>query len=86
MRRATRWLPHGHRRKAIVAGFGVKDNIEEAYTWLSRQYQAGDQLYVFDFSRGAYTARALTGPFEAYRFDDKAVNDARGRYHSNEWV
>lgn len=45
----------------LVAGFGIKDNIEEAYTWLSRQYQAGDQIFVFGFSRGAYTARALTG-------------------------
>lgn len=49
------------RAAGLVAGFGVKDNIEEAYTWLSRQYQAGDQIYVFGFSRGAYTARALTG-------------------------
>jgi uncharacterized protein (DUF2235 family) len=45
----------------LVAGLGIKDNIEEAYTWLSRNYQPGDQIYVFGFSRGAYTARALTG-------------------------
>jgi uncharacterized protein (DUF2235 family) len=45
----------------LVAGFGIKDNIEEAYTWLSRQYEPGDQIFVFGFSRGAYTARALTG-------------------------
>ena len=43
----------------LVAGYGIRDNIEEAYTWLSRQYQKGDQIYVFGFSRGAYTARAL---------------------------
>ena len=49
------------RGAGLVAGFGIKDNIEEAYTWLSRQYQPGDQIYVFGFSRGAYTARALTG-------------------------
>ncbi len=45
----------------LAAGFGIKDNIEEAYTWLSRQYQAGDHIFVLGFSRGAYTARALTG-------------------------
>jgi uncharacterized protein (DUF2235 family) len=45
----------------LVAGFGIKDNLEEAYTWLSRNYQKGDRIYVFGFSRGAYTARALTG-------------------------
>ena len=45
----------------LVVGFGVKDNIEEAYTWLSANYQRGDRIFVFGFSRGAYTARALTG-------------------------
>jgi uncharacterized protein (DUF2235 family) len=49
------------RGAGLVAGFGIKDNIEEAYTWLSRHYQPGDRIYVFGFSRGAYTARALTG-------------------------
>jgi uncharacterized protein (DUF2235 family) len=45
----------------LVAGYGIKENLEEAYTWLSRNYQKGDRIYVFGFSRGAYTARALTG-------------------------
>jgi uncharacterized protein (DUF2235 family) len=45
----------------MVAGYGIRDNIEEAYTWLAHQYQPGDRIYVFGFSRGAYTARALTG-------------------------
>jgi uncharacterized protein (DUF2235 family) len=45
----------------VVAGHGIQDNIEEAYTWLSRNYQKDDRIYVFGFSRGAYTARALTG-------------------------
>lgn len=45
----------------LVAGFGIKDNIEQAYTWLCRNYESGDRIYVFGFSRGAYTACALTG-------------------------
>ena len=45
----------------LVAGFGVRDNIEEAYTWLMQQWQPGDQIYLFGFSRGAYTARAVAG-------------------------
>ncbi|MCF3939318.1 DUF2235 domain-containing protein [Gordonia tangerina] len=45
----------------MVAGFGIRDNIEEAYTWLCQRYRPGDEIYVFGFSRGAYTARALTG-------------------------
>jgi uncharacterized protein (DUF2235 family) len=49
------------RTAGMVAGYGIKDNIEEVYTWLSRNYDAGDRIYVFGFSRGAYTACALTG-------------------------
>ncbi|NDK91594.1 DUF2235 domain-containing protein [Gordonia desulfuricans] len=45
----------------MVAGYGIRDNIEEAYGWLCTRYRPGDQIYVFGFSRGAYTARALTG-------------------------
>jgi uncharacterized protein (DUF2235 family) len=45
----------------LVVGFGVKDNIEEAYDWLSEHYRRDDRIFVFGFSRGAYTARALTG-------------------------
>lgn len=45
----------------MVAGYGIRDNIEEAYTWLAHQYRSGDRIFVFGFSRGAYTARALTG-------------------------
>lgn len=45
----------------LISGFGLSENIQEAYAWLSQRYQAGDAIYVFGFSRGAYTARALTG-------------------------
>lgn len=49
------------RAAGLVAGFGIKDNLEEAYTFLMRHYRRGDRIFVFGFSRGAYTARALTG-------------------------
>jgi uncharacterized protein (DUF2235 family) len=45
----------------MVAGYGIRDKVEQAYTWLAHQYRSGDQIFVFGFSRGAYTARALTG-------------------------
>lgn len=44
-----------------VFGSGLSKNIAEAYHWLSHNYQPGDQLFVFGFSRGAYTARSLIG-------------------------
>jgi uncharacterized protein (DUF2235 family) len=49
------------RAAGLVAGFGIRDNLEEAYTFLMRNYHPGDRIFVFGFSRGAYTARALTG-------------------------
>lgn len=44
-----------------LLGHGIKDNIEEAYKFLMQSYRAGDRIFVFGFSRGAYTALALAG-------------------------
>lgn len=49
------------RLAGLVVGFGIKDNLEEAYGWLTENWQPGDHIYLFGFSRGAYTARALSG-------------------------
>src|SRR5215212_8793128 len=49
------------RVSGLVVGFGVRDNVAEAYSWLMANYRAGDQIYLFGFSRGAYTALALAG-------------------------
>lgn len=35
--------------------------IVRGYTYISRNYQPGDHIYIVGFSRGAYTARALAG-------------------------
>lgn len=43
----------------LTFGYGVRDNLEEAYVYLMRTYRPGDRIYLFGFSRGAYTARAL---------------------------
>jgi uncharacterized protein (DUF2235 family) len=45
----------------LAFGFGISDNVADAYQFLMRTYEPGDKLYVFGFSRGAYTARALCG-------------------------
>ena len=42
-------------------GLGLDSAIVGAYRFLSLNYQEGDQIYVFGFSRGAYTARSLVG-------------------------
>jgi uncharacterized protein (DUF2235 family) len=40
-----------------IFGYGLKNNVIECYKFVSRNYQAGDQIYGFGFSRGAYTIR-----------------------------
>jgi uncharacterized protein (DUF2235 family) len=40
-------------------GYGLSNDIGDAYTFLVDNFQDGDKVYVFGFSRGAYTARAV---------------------------
>lgn len=42
-------------------GAGLIARIVRGYTFISRNYTAGDRIYIIGFSRGAYTARALAG-------------------------
>ncbi|MCK1496993.1 DUF2235 domain-containing protein [Bradyrhizobium sp. 188] len=44
-----------------MLGQGLDDNIRLAYEWLIENYNDGDEIFIFGFSRGAYTARALAG-------------------------
>jgi uncharacterized protein (DUF2235 family) len=45
--------------QGLAFGTGFFDNIREPYCFLMDNYQPGDRVYLFGFSRGAYTARAL---------------------------
>lgn len=49
------------RWKGGLFGEGLIDKIIDAYTFLVFNYEPGDELYVFGFSRGAFTARAFVG-------------------------
>lgn len=42
-------------------GLGLSRKIREGYQSLSNTYDDGDEVFVFGFSRGAYTARSLVG-------------------------
>jgi uncharacterized protein (DUF2235 family) len=42
-------------------GWGLFDKIAEAYRFLVFNYEPGDEIFVFGFSRGAFTARSLAG-------------------------
>jgi uncharacterized protein (DUF2235 family) len=44
-----------------VFGQGLDENIRLAYEWLIENYNDGDEIFIFGFSRGAFTARSLAG-------------------------
>ncbi len=42
-------------------GKGLDKNVMDAYRFLVHNYEKGDEVYLFGFSRGAYTARSICG-------------------------
>lgn len=42
-------------------GVGISENIRQCYEFLMDVYSPGDRIYLFGFSRGAYTVRSLAG-------------------------
>ena len=48
-----------------AAGVGLSDNVRAAYHFLAQNFLPGSEIYVFGFSRGAYTARSLCGFIKA---------------------
>lgn len=45
----------------LATGYGLDDNVLGAYRFLAENWQEGDRIYLFGFSRGAWTARVLAG-------------------------
>ena len=54
----TEWL---NRVMGGVFGEGLEDAIVETYLRLAFNYEDGDEIYVFGFSRGAFCARSFAG-------------------------
>lgn len=45
----------------LATGYGLDDNVLGAYKFLIENWREGDRVYLFGFSRGAWTARVLAG-------------------------
>lgn len=67
--------PDNYRNKIKRALFKIRDlatatsleeNVTDAYRYLMNEYEAGDKIYLFGFSRGAYTIRMLSGLLEMF--------------------
>src|SRR5439155_69793 len=45
----------------LAIGLGLTKNTEDTYEFLMNAWQPEDRIFIFGFSRGAYTARAIAG-------------------------
>lgn len=53
----TNWL----RITGNAFGLGISRNVKECYRFIFDHYHAGDKVFLFGFSRGAYTVRSVSG-------------------------
>jgi uncharacterized protein (DUF2235 family) len=70
-------------------GLGLFQKIKDGYTKIAQVYEQGDDLFLFGFSRGAYTARALGGMILAcglptHSFNDATVESAFNAYRNRD--
>lgn len=56
-----RGLGTGTRYLGAATGLGISKNILECYQFIFDNYQSKDKVYLFGFSRGAFTVRSLSG-------------------------
>src|SRR3984957_17902007 len=47
--------------RGLAFGYGFSDNIADVYSFLMEEFNPTDNVFIFGFSRGSYTARALCG-------------------------
>lgn len=66
-------------------GWGLTENIREAYRFLIFNYDPGDEIFVFGFSRGAFTARSFIGLIKHVgpirRLHASRIDEALSLYH-----
>jgi uncharacterized protein (DUF2235 family) len=56
----------GARLAGLAFGHGLKDDLRDAYTYIMEHWRPGDRIFLFGFSRGAYTVRALASLIQMY--------------------
>jgi len=59
---ASRWA----RLYSLAFGKGIHADISSLYSFLVREYQPGDNIYLFGFSRGAFAVRAVASVIHMY--------------------
>jgi uncharacterized protein (DUF2235 family) len=70
-------------------GTGLWAKVKQGYTEIAHVYEQGDDLFLFGFSRGAYTARSVAGMIAACglptkNFDNSMVDTAFDAYRNKD--
>ena len=92
VRQSASVYEHGRVILELATGAGIRENIRQGYGQLVHHYRPGDRIYLFGFSRGAYTARCIAGMIarcgllrpESIRYVDKVFeqyDSPRDRRH-----
>lgn len=84
----SRLIGQAQRFEGGVFGGGLEEKVYEAYRFLALNYAKGDEIFLFGFSRGAYTVRSLAGMIYCsgllYRQNIVKVADAFALYRDPE--
>ncbi|KAF3931314.1 hypothetical protein ABW19_dt0204345 [Dactylella cylindrospora] len=67
---STTWGTMGN-VAAGATGAGLDDNVLEAYYFLCNNFEPGDEIFMFGFSRGAFTVRTLCGLISQFDLIDR---------------
>ncbi|MGD2093322.1 MAG: DUF2235 domain-containing protein [Candidatus Aminicenantes bacterium] len=59
----------------LAFAYGITNNIEDAYEYLMDKFEEGDKVFLFGFSRGAFTVRALAGMLKKCGLLQKGSNN-----------
>ncbi|MBP2315327.1 DUF2235 domain-containing protein [Azospirillum soli] len=54
------------RTAGLAFGYGLDRDVRDAYTFIADTFEDGDKLFLFGFSRGAYTVRAVAALLYMY--------------------
>ena len=76
------------RALGLAVGFGIHHNMREAYQFLMNHYEEGDRVFLFGFSRGAYTVCSLAGVLNRCGLLDKGNDnliDLALQTYQNSW-
>jgi len=62
----TTWSREVTKLLGLAIGYGLEADICDAYVYIMNNFEPGDRLFLFGFSRGAYTVRIVTGLLRMY--------------------